>query len=286
MSLLRAIGRRATYWEPFTLSVIAISPPVSMCLLEYFHPQDVIAVGFMCVGVAAALRNSWGWSGVAVGLALLTQQFAVLALIPLLFVATRNHRIRFLSTGSLTVLAGAVPLLVVTSGRALHALVIGTGSSTSVGTLLVETHLRGALLHSVSRGMTIALVLGLCVLARRKYGATLREPHLLISLIATSLALRLVFEVNLWGYYFAAASIMIVMLHVIERRVSLSLITFFVVISYASADFGLVNRPSFIAVPVWLWQIILVPWILILASRPLLGASGTSPEVSGDGALT
>jgi len=268
--LLRSVGRGMTRWEPFALTALAISPPVSMCLLEYFHPQDLVAVGFICMGLAAALRNSWGWSGAAMALGVLTQQFAVLALIPLIFVMTRNGRFRFLAVGPATFIAVSAPLLIVTSGRALHAIVIGTGSSTMTGTLLVDTRLHGALLQVTSRGVTIVFVVVLCVWARLRYGSNLLNPRLLTSLIATSLALRLVFEVNLWGYYFAAASVLVIALHVIERRVSLSLIVFFVVVTFASADFGLANRPPFIEVPISIWQIVLVPWILILAARPLL----------------
>lgn len=220
IAILRVSGRGQTRWEPLTLLLVAVVPPVAMCLTEYFHPQDLLAMGLILFGVARAREGKWMWAGIFFGLALATNQFALLAWAALFFGVPKNQRIRFLSW---TVVAAAVidlPFVILTSGRAFGAVVFSSGSLVSPlgGTLVWEAHIRGVALFIVSRVLPPILALGLGWWAARRLGPRILEPVPLMSLIATALTLRLVLESNLWGYYFMPLAVMLIVLDVANHR--------------------------------------------------------------------
>jgi hypothetical protein len=220
IAMLRASGRGRCGWEPLTLLLVAVVPPVAMCLTEYFHPQDLLAMGLILFGVARARENKWMWAGVFLGLALATNQFALLAWAPLFMVAPRNQRIRFLAW---TVVAAAVidlPFVILTSGHAIGAVIYSSGSLVSPlgGTLVWETHAHGATLFIVSRVLPPLLALGLGWWAARRLGSRALEAVPLISLVATALTFRLAFESNLWGYYFMPLAVALIVLDVASHR--------------------------------------------------------------------
>jgi len=191
-----------------------------MCLTEYFHPQDLLAMGLILIGVARARESRWIWAGALLGLALTTNQFALLVWAPLFMVAPRNQKIRFLTW---TVIAAAVidlPFVILSSGRAFGAVIYSSGSLVSPlgGTLVWETHARGATLFIVSRLLPPLLALGLGWWAVRRLGPRVLETLPLISLIATTLTLRLALESNLWGYYFMPLAVMLIVLDVASHR--------------------------------------------------------------------
>jgi hypothetical protein len=111
-------------------------------------------------------------------------------------------------------------MIVITSGRATHAIFIGSGFSPARGgTVLWELHLTGAAAFTIERLAPIVLAAALAWWARRRLGDDALEPLPLVSLLAAALALRLVFEVSLWPYYFMAASVLLVLLEVIQGRI-------------------------------------------------------------------
>jgi hypothetical protein len=85
--LLRSSGRGRCSSEPATVIVVACLPPVWSCLEFFFHPQDLVAIGFALAAMACALRSQRIGAGVPIALAVLTQQFTLLAALPLLIVA-------------------------------------------------------------------------------------------------------------------------------------------------------------------------------------------------------
>ena len=87
VSLLRACGRGRCGWEPATVVVVAVLPPVWFCIQNTFHPQDLFAMGFALAAMACACRSAWAAAGVFIALAVLSQQFAVLVAVPLLVLA-------------------------------------------------------------------------------------------------------------------------------------------------------------------------------------------------------
>ena len=53
--LFRASGRGRCGWEPTTVILVACLPPVWWCVEFFFHPQDLVAMGFVFAAMACAL---------------------------------------------------------------------------------------------------------------------------------------------------------------------------------------------------------------------------------------
>jgi len=174
-------------------------------------------------------------------LAVLSQQFALLALVPLVVVAPSSRRIRFVgSSVALTILV-LTPLAVLTSGRVVRAVFLGSGNSASLGgTVLWEMHLHGTMLVGASRILPILLSIVLARWVMRRLGPLALGPVALISLIATSISLRLIFEQNLFGYYFMALAVLLVVLDIVSGRLRGQLIAWIglLVLVYSPVPWG------------------------------------------------
>ena len=220
IALLRATGRGKCGWEMAALFLLAILPPVMECLTDYFHPQDLVAMAFVLIAIAGVLRGHWLAVGVFVGFAILTNQFALLVAVPLWVLAPSSQRVRYAlgAVGSFAVVA--LPIIIVTSGRATRAVFVGSGFSlTRGGTVLWELHATGATAFFVERVVPIVLAAALAWWTRRRFGDRALEPVPVVSVLATAFALRLVFEITLWPYYFMAATVLLVLLEVIRGRI-------------------------------------------------------------------
>ena len=269
VTLLRATGRGRCLWEPVCLAAVACAPPVVMCLNEYFHLQDLIAVGLSLAALASVVQKRWLSAGILFGLAFTSQQFALLFVTPLLFLVPRGALSRLMSTFITAVAVVDVPVLIISSGRSLKASLVGTGASTKSATLLVQFHLSGDVLYALSRGLPLIASVAMALWVRRHCGASSLAPVTMMSVVAVSLILRLAFEINLWGYYFMALTVVLIMTQVIRGAVNWWLVSWLTVVTYAAIDGGLANRPALEALPVSFWQIILVLWALALSLEPL-----------------
>ena len=215
VSFLRASGRGRCGWEPATLLVAACLPPVWLCLVEYFHPQDLVAMGLALGAMACARRDSWVAAGILVTLAVLSQQFAVLVAVPLLVLAPAPRRRAFLVAASATFVLAILLLVTLTSSVAVGLALEGTGNTGGSGTVLSALHLHDAALVICSRGIPIALSFLLSWRVLRQLGArSALQPSVLLSVVALSLGFRLVFEQALFGYYFMALAVALVLLEV------------------------------------------------------------------------
>ncbi len=221
IALVRASGRGKTGWEPLAVLLVACTPPLAMCITFYFHPEDILAMALAICAVAAALRRRWVWAGVFIGLGCCAQPFALLVGAALLAVSPGRNRIRYASTVIITAAIIDVPLIVATSGRALRMIALGSSRvgiiNRSVGgTVLWETDLHGFPLFLCSRIAPVAASMLLAWWAARRLGPRVLNPVPLVSLMTCSLLFRLVFEENLFGYYFMAASVALVLLEVVR----------------------------------------------------------------------
>lgn len=245
IACLRAAGRGRRGWEPTTLVVAAILPPVWMCIEEYFHPQDLMAMGLGLLAVACALKDKWFWAGILVALAVLTQQYALLMAIPLLVVAPWSRKLSFVGGGALTVLAVVIPVMILTSGKAARFIFLGTGDSSGQGgTVVWEFHLHGATLVLLSRVLPLVLAFLLAALVVRRTGRYAMKPIVLISLVALSLSLRLVFEQNIFGYYYMALAVALLVVDVLRGRIRETLIAWYALILLAMGE-------STISIVIW-----------------------------------
>ncbi len=224
--LLRASGRGRSGWEPTALIIVACLPPVWLCVEMYAHPQDIVAMGFSLAAMACALRRRWVAAGVLIALAFLTQQYALLVAIPLFFVALASRRFRFATAAVATTVVIALPLWVLTSGAATRPIFAGSGANGGIGgTVIWEFHVRmGAALVLGSRLPPLLLALALAWYVVRRLGSSALQPAVLISLVAVCLSFRLVFEDNIFSYYYMAIAVALVILDVVRGRIRETLV--------------------------------------------------------------
>jgi hypothetical protein len=216
VALLRASGRGRRGWEPATLLLVACLPPVWLCLTNFFHPQDLLALGLALGALACVRRDRWTWAGVLTALALLSQQFTLLVAVPLLVIAPAARRRAFLGATAGTLGLALVALFGAASTTAVKTALVGTGDSGGWGgTWLFALHPGVHALGFVSRVVPLELSLVLAWWVANRLGGAVLEPVPLVSLVTLSLSLRLVFEANLIGYYFMALAVMLVLLDVV-----------------------------------------------------------------------
>lgn len=224
VALMRASGKGRNRREAAVLMAIASSGPVVSCLAAYFHPEDLMAMGLVLLAMASVVRERWWLAGVFVVLGVLTQLFVVLAAIPLLIVLPAQQRLRFLNAAVVVVIVLVTPLAIVTSGRVWHAVLLGTSRAGSPhvvgagGTVAFALGLHGPALFLLSR---IAPMVGAAVVAWsawRRWGERLREPVLLVALVGTCLALRVLFDVNTFNYYYMAPVVSVLLLDALRGR--------------------------------------------------------------------
>ena len=132
-----------------------------------------------------------------------------------------------------------------------------------------DLHLHGTALLVLSRLLPIVFALALAWWAERRFGGIADDPVLLVSLVTTSLGLRLVFEVNLFGYYFMAVALLLVALDVIRRRFRPYLVMWLALVTLVFPPLPLGNDVFTTGLPAWLWQVVLVGAALGLAASPL-----------------
>ena len=190
--------------------------------------------------MACALRSQWVTAGILVALAVLTQQFALLVALPLLIVAPTGAKVRFVGAATITGLLVVGPILALTSGSAARFIFLGSGDAVGRGgTLLWELQLNGAPLVVFSRIAPLALSLLVAWFVAKRLGPMTLQPAALIALVAVSLSLRLVFEENMFGYYYMALAVCLVLLDVLQGRIRASLVAWLAMVTVAYSEGGL-----------------------------------------------
>ena len=231
--LLRATVRGRSGWEPTTLLIVAVLPPVWLSYEQFFHPQDIVAMGFALFSMGCAMRNQWIGAGVLIALATFTQQWALLVAVPLLVVAPGADRVRYVIGAAISAATISIPILVLASSPAASYLFVGSGNSVGIGgTLIWEWRLHGIPLLFVSRILPLLGSLLLSIYVVRRVGPiAARQPTLLLSLVGVSLALRLVFEQNIFAYYYLALAVTLVLLDVVRGRIRETLVAWLIMVS-------------------------------------------------------
>lgn len=242
VAVMRSSKWRGRGSEPLTLILISLLPSVFMRIGFDFHPEYVMAAGLALCGIAAARRQWWAWSGVLLGLAALTQQYTVLVAAMLFVCIGKRRRWRWLiaMVSATAVVVG--PLALVTSGRAFSAAAFGSSRMTPLvsilthatgGTVLWELHLHGGLLFLAARVFPILAAMVVSGWASRRFGPLLGQPERLMSVVTIALSLRLVFEVNLYGYYFMASAAALVVLDAVSGRIRVQVLVWVGLVSLA-----------------------------------------------------
>ena len=210
------------------------------------------------------------------------EQFALLAFAPLLVVAPRDRRTRFVGATVLSIAAIVGPLSAFASTRAISVRVGWVGGflrSQHVAWSAAPT--RGAGARS-SRFAPIALAMVTARWSLKRNGSDALEPVPLIALVATSLSYRLVFEVNLWGYYFMAVAVLLVVLDVVQGRIRVLLFVWLALVAIAFCPTPHFGPASPLWLPLWLWQLALVPIAIALAANPLRSRASARAARTGN----
>jgi hypothetical protein len=97
------------------------------------------------------------------------------------------------------------------------------------------------------------------------------EPVVLLSLLATSMAIRLVFEGGFYGYYFMASAVTIILLDFVRRTFRLEVILWLGVQALVFAPVPWDNDRLTYGVHMWVWQVVFAPSTVALAIAPLVG---------------
>ncbi len=199
--------------------LVALAPVVWEPILSEFHPQDLLAMGLVLGGIAGFQRGWWALSGALLGLAVASQQFGLLVLVPLFVLASGSRRWRLAGSATVAWILIGLPFVATAGRNAVSGLILGTGDwFTFGGTVLWETGLRGHPLVFFSRVLPILASAAIAWWVHRRLGKPVFEPAILLSLLATTLSLRLVFEQGLFGYKFMALGVMLIILCVVRGR--------------------------------------------------------------------
>lgn len=273
VSIVRALGKGGTRFALVAMALLACLPPVYMPLLQFFHPEDLLATGLALVGVALVLRDRWIGAGLVLGLAVLSQQFTLLILIPLLIVAPRPRLFKILAGTACSIAIVAVPLLAITSGRALTSIVIGTGDLSGTNYALYGIPVNGSFAVALLRLIPIVLSAFVAWRVLRRLDVASLEPVALLSLLSLSLVMRLAFEVSLFGYYLMSVSVLLLLVQIAVGRIKVAYIVWIAVATWATIGGGLVDRGTFAGVDVQVWQLLIVAGAVYLAASPLLVAT-------------
>ena len=202
VALVRASGRGRSGWEMLSLFIVACTPAVAMCLTQYFHPEDLLAMGLILGAIALFLKERWYWSGALLGLAVCSQQFALLAAAPLWIAAPRRGRIGIAAAAIATTVSIDIPLVIATSGRAFKIILygssrVGSNIRSTGGTVLWELDLHGVLLFALARILPLVVFIALAWWVTRRLGIQRIGAVPILSLVAAAMVIRLVFEENL-----------------------------------------------------------------------------------------
>lgn len=267
-------GTRSTWLIPIAF---AVTPPLIFVLQEQYHPQDIWALAMTLVATALWLRRSAWATGVVLALAVMSQQYAILAVVIFLVISAPRDRRRIVGAGVLTVMAMSIPMYVIGGRGGVSAVFLGTGNTVpEYGSWMLELHVNNVVGLGISRAGPIVATFLLAVWCRTRGSNVLRDPVVLLGLLATAWSLRLVFEENLFAYYPMATGVTLVLRDVIARRIYGGTILWLGLVLLAFDDIRNDAAPWRLW-PDWIWQVTLVPAAFLIAiyslRRSMRGAS-------------
>ena len=241
---LRASRRGRTGWEPTTLAIVAVLPPVWLCIEMYAHPQDLLAMGLALAAAACALKDRWLAAGILVALSALAQPFGILVAIPLLVLAPPGRRrLQYIGSAVVAVAVISLPLIALGTGAITRDIFIGSGNAVVGGgsTVLWEIHLRGSVAVLLSRVLPLIVCFAIASYAVRRCGrAAVLQAPLLMALLAVSLGTRLVFEDNLFAYYFMALAVSLIVVDALEGRIRETVVGWIAMVTLVYSEYSII----------------------------------------------
>jgi len=229
VALMGVAGKGRSRWELLGLCLVAAIPALASTVIRYLHPEDMLAMGLILLACAAAIRSRWLAAGVCIGLACCAKQFAILPAVPLLIAAPRRMRLRFVIGAVATAGVILIPSAVLMGHGMLVALRGAYATPANTGTLVGRLRLHGTILVLVARVLPLVAAGVISLWAHSRLRSAICQPEPLVGLVAVSLVMRLVFEVNLYAYYFLGTAVALIALDVIVGRIRLETLCWIVV---------------------------------------------------------
>jgi hypothetical protein len=219
LALLWAAGAASAAREAALLAFLAFLPAASSAIVQLYHPQDIVSLGFALGATALVLRRKWIAAGALFGLAVLTKQYALLLLLPALATAPgTGPRLRVAATAAVVFAAGIAPFFL----SAPHATLanfsgFSAGGAVSGFTLLSLSGVTGSAASAIARDAPVVFALGVCIWSVRR-GAWTNRPVVLVALGLACVGGRLVFESVIFPYYLLASSVLFFLLDLVAQR--------------------------------------------------------------------
>jgi hypothetical protein len=230
---------RRTWFVPAALAVIAVTPSVIGCVADYLHPEGMVAIAASVAGLALAAKERLVLAGVVLAVGVLSQQSAVLVLVALAASLSVPRLARLALGTAIGGLAIVGPLMIATSGRVITGLGGAGFNQLGLDTWVSILRPEGRMLMLVSRILPIFAAIGVGLLARHRLGDRVLDPARLAALAAAAFAMRLVFEGSIYGYYFAAVAVTLVLADAAAGRVRAITILWWVLAAVAFNALGI-----------------------------------------------
>lgn len=220
LSLLRASGADSLGRETGLLAFLAFLPAASSAIVQLYHPQDIVSLGLALLGLAQTLRGRWVLAGALFGTAILTKQFAVLALLPALVAAPDGRsRIRLGGTAAAVFVVGLLPFMVSDPRATLDNLSgFSAGGALAGQTILSLSGVTGTAASAVARDAPVLFAVAVCLWAASRWSPRVRGPVGMVALTLVCLGSRLVFESVIFPYYLLATSVLFFLLDLVAER--------------------------------------------------------------------
>jgi hypothetical protein len=103
------IARRTGAGLGLIAAALLVANPVSRDALALGHPEELLGAA-LCVAAVVLARDRQIWSAVALGAALATKQWALIAIAPVLVAAPRGQRVRLAATAAGVAAAVTIPV--------------------------------------------------------------------------------------------------------------------------------------------------------------------------------
>ncbi len=286
-------GRRR---EMLFLAVVSVSPFFREALGNYFHPEDVLALGLLLLALSLASESHWGWAGVALGLAFGSKQWVLLAVPPLIAMAPgRRAKARLLGAAFGAVAVVYAPFILLKPAAAWQVfrgpvpVAGGFVPQTTIVGMLREApfHVPLAYVNDMARLLpllfaTVVTAVWVLVISRR-YGTVARLPiENVLGLLLACVAFRLISDCIALSYYALPLMVLIAVADIWRSKVP----AFAIASSFVLAFWYGAGLPGDLLGP-WTGAEVFTVGVFVLAGVALLtlraGRSSTTAPGPGAG---
>jgi hypothetical protein len=165
------------------VTAVLFGSPFTYSLLGAYHPEDLVAMGFVLLATDSAVRRQGVGVGLALGAAVLTRQWALLATGPLLVYLDDGWR-RAAGVGAVITGVVLAPFAILDRSGLVTSLGASNGLVTGFFSVWRFAHLSGHLAYAMARTAPLVLCIPTTIALRRRWkSAPSRWPELIGALV-------------------------------------------------------------------------------------------------------